>query len=157
MEMDITRHCFVALGKTTHAGGNGNHNPVPNLLFMSIVLLLLALLLCSTAYGEDRKDTMEKEIQHLFDYLKNAGCEFNRNGKWYDAEEAVKHINKKYQYLLKHGAVNSTEQFIEQAASKSSMSGKFYMVKCGASEPIKSSVWFKSELTRYRETTSGNH
>jgi len=123
---------------------------------MRIVLVLLALLIGSMAYGDDRKDTTEKEIQHLLDYLQNAGCEFNRNGKWYGAEQAVKHINMKYQYFANHGAINSAEQFIDQAASKSSMSGKFYMVKCGASEPIKSSVWFKRELTRFRETTRAN-
>jgi len=123
---------------------------------MQIFLLLIAILLSSTSYAADSKDTMEKEIQHLFDYLKNSDCEFNRNDKWYNTEEAVKHINKKYQYLIKKGLINSTEQFIDQAASESSMSGKSYMVKCGESEPIKSSVWFKRELTRFREKTSSN-
>jgi len=123
---------------------------------MQIFLLSIAILLSSTSYAADSKDTMEKEIQHLFDYLKNSDCEFNRNGKWYNTEEAVKHINKKYQYLIKKGLINSTEQFIDQAASESSMSGKSYMVKCGESEPIKSSVWFKRELTRFREKTSSN-
>lgn len=125
-------------------------------MVMQIFLLLIAILLSSTSYAADSKDTMEKEIQHLFDYLKNSDCEFNRNGKWYNTEEAVKHINKKYQYLIKKGLINSTEQFIDQAASESSMSGKSYMVKCGESEPIKSSVWFKRELTRFREKTSSN-
>jgi hypothetical protein len=135
---------------------SGNHNRETNLLVMQIFLLLIAILLSSTSYAADSKDTMEKEIQHLFDYLKNSDCEFNRNGKWYNTEEAVKHINKKYQYLIKKGLINSTEQFIDQAASESSMSGKSYMVKCGESEPIKSSVWFKRELTRFREKTSSN-
>jgi hypothetical protein len=94
---------------------------------------------------------MEKEIQHLFDHLQNSRCEFNRNGEWYTAEEAVKHIDHKYQYLTKNGLINSTEQFIDRAASKSSISGKPYMVKCGASEPIESSVWFHNELTRFRK------
>ena len=134
----------------------GNHNPETNLLVMQIFLLLIAILLSSTSYAADSKDTMEKEIQHLFDYLKNSDCEFNRNGKWYNTEEAVKHVNRKYQYLIKKGLINSTEQFIDQAASESSMSGKSYMVKCGESEPIKSSVWFKRELTRFREKTSSN-
>lgn len=123
---------------------------------MRLIFLLIAILLSSTSYAADSKDKLEKEIQHLFDYLKNSDCEFNRNGKWYNAEEAVKHINKKYQYLIKKGLINSTEQFIDRAASESSMSGKPYMVKCGESEPIKSSVWFKSELTSFREKTSSN-
>ena len=97
---------------------------------------------------------MENEIQHLFDYLKNSDCEFNRNGRWYNAEDAVRHINRKYQYLIKKGLINSTEQFIDRAASESSMSGKPYMVKCNMSEPIKSSVWFKNELANFRENTS---
>ena len=112
---------------------------------------MIIVLLSSTAYAEDRNAIMEKEIQHLFDHLKNAQCAFNRNGKWYTAEEAVEHIQKKYQYLMKKGLVNSTEQFIERAASESSLSGKPYLVKCGAPEPIKSSVWFQSELERFRQ------
>ena len=123
---------------------------------MRIFLLLLAILLSSTSYAADRKDIMEKEIQHLFDHLKNSDCEFNRNGKWYNAEEAVEHINNKYQYLIKKGLINSTEQFIDRAASESSMSGKPYVVKCAQSKPIKSSVWFKRELTRFREKTNSN-
>jgi len=127
-----------------------------NQLLMRITLLLIAILLSFTSYAADSKDEMGKEIMHLFNYLKNADCEFNRNGKWYDAKEAAKHINKKYQYLDRKGLINSTEQFIDQAASKSSMSGKSYMVKCGKSEPIKSSVWFKRELSNFREKDNSN-
>jgi hypothetical protein len=135
---------------------SGNHNLERNLLVMRFFLLLFVLLLSSTSYAEDGKDMMEKEIQHLFDHLKNSDCEFNRNGKWYNAEKAKKHINKKYQYLIKKGLINSTEQFIDRAASESSMSGKPYVIKCGESEPIKSSVWFKRELTSFREKTNSN-
>lgn len=118
---------------------------------MCRILLLIFVLLSSISYAADSKNMMEKEITHLLDHLNNSDCVFNRNGKWYGADEAVKHIYKKYNYLIKRGHVNSTEQFIERAASKSSMSGKPYMVKCGSSEPIKSSVWFKRELMNFRE------
>ena len=89
---------------------SGNHNRETNLLVMQIFLLLIAILLSSTSYAADSKDTMEKEIQHLFDYLKNSDCEFNRNGKWYNTEEAVKHINKKYQYLYKNLEIQMTSK-----------------------------------------------
>jgi hypothetical protein len=130
---------------------SGNHILKRNLLVMRIFLLVIVLVLSSTSYAADGKAMMEQEIQHLFDHLKNSDCEFNRNGKWYDAEKAVKHIDRKYQYLIIKGLVNSTEQFIERAASESSMSGKPYEVKCGESEPVKSSVWFNRELTNFRE------
>ena len=121
---------------------------------MRYIFIALALLLFfSTCFAQDSNNEMRTEIRHLFGYLKNSGCEFNRNGKWYNAEEAVKHIDKKYQYLIKKGLVNSTEQFIDRAASESSMSGKPYLVRCGDAEPAKCSVWFKSELARYRKKT----
>ena len=124
---------------------------------MRYILLSIAMLvLFSTSYAADSKDITGKEIQHLFDYLKNSDCQFNRNGKWYNTEEAMKHINKKYRYLIKKGLINSAEQFIDRAASESSMSGKPYMIKCGEAEPIKCSVWFKSELTSFREKTKRN-
>ncbi len=114
-------------------------------------LFIFLIVLSSAAYAADSGDTMEKEIRHLFDHLQNSQCEFNRNGKWYTAEEAAVHIQQKYQYLLKKGLIDSTEQFIDRAASKSSLSGKPYRVRCGASEPIKSSDWFLDELRRFRE------
>lgn len=100
---------------------------------------------------------MEKEIRHLLEYLVNSDCKFYRNGEWYNAYEARQHINYKYKYLIEKGLINSTEQFILRAASGSSMSGKPYMVKCGDSEPIKSSVWFNSELTNFRKKNGSNH
>jgi hypothetical protein len=115
------------------------------------ILFIVLIVLSSASYAADNRDTMEKEIRHLFDHLQNSSCEFNRNGKWYTAEEAVAHIHHKYQYLLKKGLIDSTEQFIDRAASESSLSGKPYMVRCGASEPIKSSDWFHEELRRFRE------
>jgi hypothetical protein len=118
---------------------------------MRIILLLLIVLLSPVSYAADSNDIMVKEIEHLFDHMKNSGCRFNRNGKWYNAEEAMKHIHNKYNYLVKRGRINSTEQFIERAASKSSMSGKPYKIKCGEGEPVKSSVWFKRELMNFRE------
>ena len=134
----------------------GKHNPEINRLLMRIILISIAILLSPTSYAADSKGEMKKEIMHLFDYLKNSDCEFNRNGKWYNAKEAEKHLKNKYKNLFKKGLINSTEQFIELSASKSSMSGKPYMVKCDESKPMKSSVWFKKELASFRKKTSSN-
>lgn len=91
----------------------------------------------------------EQEITHLFTRLKNSGCEFNRNGTWYNAEKATEHLNQKYAYLLKKELITTTEDFISRAASESSMSHKAYLVKCGEKE-TKSAVWFKEALEKFR-------
>ncbi len=123
-----------------------------NLLKISVVSGVM--LACSPAWAQDPSPAAQQEISHLFSYLKGSGCQFNRNGSWYSPEEAVSHLDDKYQYLLKHDMVNSAEDFIEYAATKSSFSGRAYAVKCGAAEPVETAAWFRAELQKYRRAAA---
>jgi hypothetical protein len=102
------------------------------------------------AFAGEPPPAARQEIDHLVTYLKNSGCQFNRNGSWYGAGDAVDHINQKYQYLVKRDLVASAEDFIARAASESSFSGKAYLVKCGSGAPQPSGPWLKAELDKYR-------
>ena len=86
----------------------------------------------------------------MFSALRESNCEFSRNGSWYNAQKASEHLQRKYDYLLKKKLVTSTESFIELAATKSSMSGKAYQVRCGKAAPVSSQSWFTSKLTGLR-------
>jgi len=119
---------------------------------MKNVLLLIAVFCCSSSFAADMQADTEKEILHLLKYLEDSNCAFNRNDTWYSTYKAVKHIEKKYRYYMKKGRINSAEQFIDLAASRSSMSGKPYLVRCGDSGPVESSTWFIEELKRFRKT-----
>jgi hypothetical protein len=119
---------------------------------MKRVLILLVLIFFSWSISKGIENNTEKEILHLFGYLENSNCEFNRNGSWYSPYEAAKHLTRKYRWLVNKGLINSAEQFIERAASRSSFSGESYLVRCGNSSPIKSSDWFTDELNNFRET-----
>lgn len=92
----------------------------------------------------------QTEIGYLLNQLQHSKCRFGRNGSWYDADEAVFHIDRKYQYLLKRNAIQSTENFIERAASRSSVSGQPYRVQCGESAVVESAEWFRAELDMFR-------
>lgn len=111
-------------------------------------LLLLAVPL--TALAGEPSPVAKTEIDHLLAYLERSGCEFSRNGSWYDAAKARAHLDEKYQYLVKKGMVSSAEDFIGRAASESSVTGKAYQVRCAGAAPVPSALWLKSELTRYR-------
>ena len=91
-----------------------------------------------------------QEIAHLIAHLTASGCSFQRNGRWHDAAEAAKHLQRKYDYLLKKGWVLTSEDFIARAASESSMSHKPYQVRCAGKEAEPSAAWLKAELMRYR-------
>ncbi len=107
------------------------------------------LLLAASAFAAPAPATQD-EVAHLFAYLEKSGCQFNRNGSWYDAAAARDHLDKKYHYLLDKNLVGTTESFIKRGATQSSMSGKAYQVKCPGSAAIPSADWFRAELRRYR-------
>ena len=90
------------------------------------------------------------EIDSLMSRLESSACEFNRNGAWHTAMEAKSHLLRKLKYLEDTGAVQSTEQFIELAASRSSMTGQPYLVKCGNGAPVQSGTWLLSQLQDMR-------
>ena len=94
------------------------------------------------------------EIGQLLGYLEHSGCTVYRNGSWYNASDARAHMEKKYRYLLDKGLVDTTEDFIDRAATASSMSGKPYQVKCDGYEQVSSAEWLKTELQRLRKASA---
>lgn len=117
---------------------------------MKTVLLLLLLSLPIIATGGALPADSKDEISHLFSYLETSGCEFYRNGSWHTGKDAAAHLKKKYKYLMDRKLISSPESFIERAATKSSLSGKAYEVRCGDANPMESGPWFNAELTRLR-------
>ncbi|AZC63943.1 YfeK family protein [Pseudomonas chlororaphis] len=91
-----------------------------------------------------------QEIKGLLDFVEHSQCQFVRNGTEYPAPQARQHLEKKLNYLEGKDMVSSAEDFIDLAATKSSMSGKAYEVRCPAgSQPASS--WLKAELQRQRQ------
>lgn len=115
-------------------------------IWLVLMLWLAAPLLALAAPSAATK----VEITGLMDALAKSGCQFQRNGDWHDAGEARAHLQRKYDYLLQKNQVDTSEQFIERAASKSSVSGDAYRVKCGALT-VDSAVWFDMKLQQLRK------
>jgi len=89
------------------------------------------------------------EIDHLLSFVQHSSCRINRNGKFYDASDAVSHIKKKYAYFKDE--IQTTEQFIELSATKSTLSGKYYMVQCEDSKQVSTKEWLLDELANFRD------
>ena len=117
-----------------------------NRVFLSAVLFASA----SLAFANPTAAPVRAEIDALMNKLQTSGCQFNRNGSWYTGTEAKDHLLKKLSYFEDHGDVKSAEQFIELAATKSSMSGKAYQVKCGAEPAVESQRWLTTQLAALR-------
>jgi hypothetical protein len=92
----------------------------------------------------------KSEIDALLMVLKVSGCQFNRNGTWYSSQDAQAHLVRKLDYLVNKNAVASSEQFIERAATRSSVTGQAYTVRCGKESSVPGSVWLARELNILR-------
>ena len=93
---------------------------------------------------------VQEEIKYLLTYIENSGCEFYRNGSWSDAKTAQGHIQTKYNFLVGRDHVATVSDFIDKAASESSMTGTPYQVRCGRNPPVLSRVWLGEELARHQ-------
>jgi len=112
--------------------------------------LLVSLLLVGTGAQAAINAKAEQEISQLLDFVEHSGCQFIRNGSEYPAAEARAHLQKKLDYLENKNMVSSAEDFIERAATKSSMSGQRYQVDCPAGKQD-ASAWLNNELKRLRQ------
>lgn len=116
-----------------------------------LMLIILNLALGNYANAQELSDVLKKEINQLLIKLENSDCKFNRNGDWYTSKEAKEHLEKKLAYILQKGEIKNTEQFIEYAASKSSMTGKPYLVQCPDLPAIESQQWLLEQLKQLRK------
>ncbi|MGV8889299.1 MAG: DUF5329 domain-containing protein [Pseudomonas sp.] len=91
-----------------------------------------------------------QEIKGLLDFVEHSECQFVRNGSEFPGPRARVHLEKKLNYLEGKNMVSSAEDFIDLAATKSSMSGRAYEVRCPEGvQPA--STWLKTELQRQRQ------
>lgn len=118
------------------------------------IALCTTLALVSGAASAARQEAVpapvQAEISALLTTLGTSQCQFYRNGSWHNGLEAQSHLQMKYDYLAKRGGIHSVEDFIENAATKSSLSGEQYQVRCPNQEPVKSAKWLADQVHERR-------
>ena len=112
--------------------------------------VVVALAVSAVAASAAPTPKAQREIDGLIAALGDSGCEFERNGTWHNAKTARAHLQKKYDYLRKRGMADTAESFIERGASKSSMSGKPYRVRCPGKAVDTAAHWFEQRLRTLR-------
>lgn len=118
-----------------------------------IPVCFLPALLCTGPAWSAPGAQARQEIAGLIASLDGSACQFQRNGSWYGPADARSHLQRKYDYLLKKDMVDTAEQFIERAASQSSMSGKAYRIRCPGQPEQTSAAWFGARLQALRQRT----
>lgn len=119
----------------------------------TVLCLVLALALAPAARATPPASA-QTEINYLLRSIDSSACEFFRNGSWYDAQQGAAHLRDKYEILATGDRIQTAEDFIEQAATKSSLSGQPYQVRCGGDKAVTTNEWLRDLLARYRAHTA---
>ena len=117
----------------------------------SMWLMVIGLML-STVISADPPLGAQAEISFLLTEVAKSDCKFYRNGKWYDGKRAAAHLRDKYGSRLDARGTSSAEEFIETVATRSSLSGKAYAIRCTGSTAVPSAMWFRERLAAYRQS-----
>lgn len=118
-------------------------SPVPR------ALLIVALTALPVAHAETPV-AVQNEVNFLLGTVAGSGCQFYRNGTWYDSQKAHAHLREKYKYLVANDLADTTEHVIDRAATKSSLSGTAYQIRCSGGPPVTSQQWLRERLTELR-------
>lgn len=125
---------------------------------MTSIALFLALILQSAfAQADPLPAAARTEITALLGVLANSDCEFYRNGSWYAGPKAASHLQRKLDYLERKELVTSASSFIALGASKSSMSGETYQVRCPGQAAVPSADWLNLRLQQLRAVEGGKN
>jgi hypothetical protein len=111
---------------------------------IKLVIIFVILVLFTAAVGA--QDTIEKKkIAMLISSIEPLkGAVFIRNGAEYDGKKAAEHLRLK---LKNAGSkVQTADDFIRLCASKSSITGKPYMIRLSNGKTIKSEEYFREKL-----------
>jgi hypothetical protein len=90
----------------------------------------------------------QAEVECLLNAVANSECEFYRNGEWFDSHRASAHLRDKHNALIAGG------HFVDEVATKSSLSGRPYLMRCASGEPVGTNQWLREVLERYRRCAS---
>ena len=90
---------------------------------------------------------VETEINALLEVVAKSGCDFKRNGTLHSSPDAAEHLALKYSRGQRY--VETTENFIDRLATKSSWTGRSYTVICDGVETA-SGTWLHAQLLGLR-------
>ena len=120
-----------------------------------LILALSLTTLSAAALAEPLPPAAKAEVTAVLNRLEASGCEFNRNDRWYSAAQARVHLQRKLDHVESKESVKTAEGFIYLAASKSSVTGVAYQVRCRGQAPVASTAWLLRQLDEFRRTKPG--
>ena len=80
------------------------------------------------------------DIERLIQRIERSPCSFVRNGTAYDGAKAAAHLRNKVRAAQRNLTV---DEFVDHIASKSSLSGQPYLIRCVGAADETSGAWLR--------------
>lgn len=112
----------------------------------------ILLSMCSLSTSLIAENSVDQEIQFLIEAVGVSGCDFVRNSGRHDSQAAAAHLKLKYKRGKRYAT--TAEKFIDRLASKSSFSGKPYLIVCEGSGEHDAGDWLHAILRSHRSENS---
>jgi hypothetical protein len=113
---------------------------------MWVIVAVLLLCTCAQAAPGDA-DVEKKKIESLISTVENLkDAKFVRNGTEYDCKAAAQHMRDKWEYA--GSKVKTARDFISVIASKSSQSGKPYVIRFKDGKEVESGKYLTEQLEK---------
>ena len=115
-----------------------------------ILLIFLALLTSYPAKAVPPAPctSLENTVKYLMDQVARSQLIFVRNGNPHTGPEAAEHMGKKYDHFRKD--IDTPEDFIRLAATRSLLSGKPYTVVVADGRHVPTADWLRAALRECR-------
>jgi len=89
------------------------------------------------------------KIEQLITVVENlSGAHFIRNGKAYDSSTAAKFLRLKWKD--REASVHNAGDFIDKIATRSSMSGRPYLIRFDDGRELSTAAFFRAELAKLK-------
>src|SRR5436305_13526208 len=113
-----------------------------------LVCVFVLLAICS-AVPARAAESLEQTIAFLFHRIETADATFIRNGQTHTPQEAVAHVRVKYEHFKPQ--IKTPEDFIRLAATKSLLTGQFYLIRPRQGSEMPLSAWLRNELRQHQK------
>ena len=114
------------------------------------ILLVASIAACACPSLSAAESALQSEsaavIEYLLDSVAASDLQFMRNGKAHTGTEAAEHMRRKYEHF--EDRIQSADDFIDLAATKSMLSGKKYSVRAADGE-MATADWLRAVLADY--------
>lgn len=104
------------------------------------LVILMALFGASFVHAGEKIEALISHVQGMAD------AKFIRNGKEYEAKDAAKFLRGKWK--SKKGEIHSLEDFIEKVATKSSTTGKAYLIRLKGAKEVPCATYLRERLSK---------